>query len=82
MASTKNKVVSKLFGYVFNFEEDLKNREKAADSMIVLAKERVGAIISACEKSFAVADARETDVEKIMNGIMSMLSLCSGDKSE
>ena len=42
MASTKNKV-SKMFEYVFNIEEDMENREKAADNMIVLAKERVGA---------------------------------------
>ena len=42
MASTKNKV-SKMFEYVFNIEEEIETREKAADNMIVLAKERVGA---------------------------------------
>ena len=42
----------------------------------------LAAIISVCEKSFAVEDASESDVEGIMNGIVSMLALCSGDKSE
>ena len=41
-ASTKNKV-TKMFDYVFNIEEEMDTREKAADNMIVLAKERVGA---------------------------------------
>lgn len=42
MASTKNKV-TKMFDYVFNIEEEMDTREKAADNMIVLAKERAGA---------------------------------------
>ena len=42
MASTSNKV-KKMFDYVFNIEEETETREKAADNMIVLAKERVGA---------------------------------------
>ena len=42
MSSTNNKV-KKMFEYVFNIEEVTETREKAADNMIVLAKERVGA---------------------------------------
>ena len=41
-ASTKNKV-TRMFDYVFNIEEEMETREKAADNMIVLAKERIGA---------------------------------------
>jgi len=42
MSTTANKV-TKMFELVFNVKEDLDKREKAADNMIVLAKERVGA---------------------------------------
>jgi hypothetical protein len=35
--------VTKMFELVFNFEEELDKRQKAADNMIVLTKERVGA---------------------------------------
>jgi translation initiation factor 3 subunit M len=37
-------------------------------------------IISVCDVSFK--DASEADVEGILNGIVSMLALCSGDKTE
>ena len=39
-------------------------------------------IIAVCDASFTSGDATEADVEGIMNGIVSMLALCSGDKSE
>jgi len=42
MSTTSSKVV-KMFDLVFNVEEELDKREKAADNMIVLAKEKVGA---------------------------------------
>lgn len=41
--STTASKVTKMFELVFNVEEELDKREKAADNMIVLAKERVGA---------------------------------------
>ena len=41
--STTSSKVTKMFELVFNVEEELDKREKAADNMIVLAKERVGA---------------------------------------
>ena len=41
MASTKTRV-TKMFEYVFNIEEEIETREKAADNMIVLAKEKAG----------------------------------------
>ena len=37
-------------------------------------------IIGVCDASFK--EATESEVEGIMNGIVSMLALCSGDKSE
>ena len=42
MSSTASKV-NKMFEIAFNIEEELEKREKAADNMIVLAKEKVGA---------------------------------------
>jgi len=42
MASTSNKV-KKMIELVFNMEEEKDTREKAADNMITLARERVGA---------------------------------------
>eukprot|EP00090_Calanus_glacialis_P004732 TRINITY_DN13559_c0_g1_i1.p1 TRINITY_DN13559_c0_g1~~TRINITY_DN13559_c0_g1_i1.p1 ORF type:complete len:1002 (-),score=408.50 TRINITY_DN13559_c0_g1_i1:92-3097(-) len=42
MSTTANKV-TKMFELVFNVEEEMEKREKAADNMIVLAKDRVGA---------------------------------------
>jgi len=41
--STTSSKVSKMFELVFNIEEEKEKREKAADNMIVLAKENVGA---------------------------------------
>jgi len=41
--STTSSKVSKMFELVFTIEEDTDKREKAADNMIVLAKEKVGA---------------------------------------
>jgi len=41
--STTASKVNKMFELVFNMEEEMDKREKAADNMIVLAKERVGA---------------------------------------
>jgi len=41
--STTSSKVTKMFDLVFNVEEELDKREKAADNMIVLAKEKVGA---------------------------------------
>ena len=42
----------------------------------------LSAIIAVCEASFTAEGATETDVQGIMNGIVSMLALCSGDKTE
>ena len=39
-------------------------------------------IIAVCDLSFTASEATEADVEGFMNGIVSMLALCSGDKSE
>jgi len=41
--STTSSKVNKMFELVFNIEEEKEKREKAADNMIVLAKENVGA---------------------------------------
>ena len=45
-------------------------------------EEDLSKIIAVCETSFTAPEATETDVEGIMNGIVSMLALCSGDKNE
>lgn len=39
-------------------------------------------IISVCDVSFQPKDATEADIEGILNGIVSMLALCSGEKTE
>jgi len=39
-------------------------------------------IIAVCDLSFTATEATEADVEGIMNGIVSMLAVISGDKSE
>lgn len=52
--------------------------ERSADGL----EEDLSKIIAVCETSFTAPEATETDVEGIMNGIVSMLALCSGDKNE
>ena len=52
--------------------------ERSAEGL----EEDLSKIIAVCETSFTAPEATETDVEGIMNGIVSMLALCSGDKNE
>ena len=52
--------------------------ERSAEGL----EEDLSKIIAVCETSFTAPETTETDVEGIMNGIVSMLALCSGDKNE